>query len=334
MKLKDWADKEGISYITAYRWFKAGKLPVQAYQAESGTIIVEEEVVEAAENVMPSVKSNDSPVAQIIKKAVEISKSGASVEDLATFVISNFKLSEHEVSEAPPARRARMKPTKEMTENHFKKFMKNPKSKPEAQMFLVNENDLENVVAASEKVSSIDDGMGVEFTGAQKFGKLVPSTVSATITSTSSKDQSIASVMDTVMHHPQNLVATPNPYTRLDNGTGSFYRSPVADGGAVFNSTLSAASAAPSVVSFNALASLPVPPEEVDEDFTLDDAPEPMNEALVYRPVTYDEARALVSLTFPSTADALATDRRAKQYCQLDRESFDNLYHMAQTNRK
>lgn len=330
MKLKDWADKEGISYITAYRWFKAGKLPVQAYQAESGTIIVEEEAVEAAENVMPSVKSNDSPVAQIIKKAVEISKSGASVEDLATFVISNFKLSEHEIPEAPPLRRARMKPTKEMTESHFKKFMKT-KSKPEAQMFLVNENELDNVVAASEKVSTIDEGMGVEFTGAQKFGKLVPSTTSATITSTTSKDQSIASVMDTVMHHPQNLVATPNPYTRLDNGTGSFYRSPIADGGAVFNSTLSAASAAPSVVSFNALASLPF---EGEDERELGDAPEPMNEALVYRPVTYDEARALVSLTFPAATDALATDRRAKQLCQLDRESFDNLYQMAKANRK
>ena len=42
MKLSDWAKKQGISYMTAYRWFKANKLPVQAYQAQSSTIIVTE----------------------------------------------------------------------------------------------------------------------------------------------------------------------------------------------------------------------------------------------------------------------------------------------------
>ncbi len=92
MKLKDWADKEGISYITAYRWFKAGKLPVNAYQAVSGTIIVEDDLSEELENVMPENKSSDSPMSQLIKKAVEISKTGGQVEDLATFIISNFNI--------------------------------------------------------------------------------------------------------------------------------------------------------------------------------------------------------------------------------------------------
>lgn len=30
MKLADWARKRGINYVTAYRWFKAGILPVPA----------------------------------------------------------------------------------------------------------------------------------------------------------------------------------------------------------------------------------------------------------------------------------------------------------------
>jgi len=38
MKLSDWARKQGISYITAWRWFKAGKLPVAARQLPTGTI--------------------------------------------------------------------------------------------------------------------------------------------------------------------------------------------------------------------------------------------------------------------------------------------------------
>ena len=43
MKLSDWAKKNGLNYQTAYRWYKAGKLPASAYQADTGTIIITEE---------------------------------------------------------------------------------------------------------------------------------------------------------------------------------------------------------------------------------------------------------------------------------------------------
>ena len=39
MKLKDWAKKQGISYLTGLRWFHSGKIP-NAYQVDTGTIIV------------------------------------------------------------------------------------------------------------------------------------------------------------------------------------------------------------------------------------------------------------------------------------------------------
>lgn len=42
MKLSAWAKKQGIAYVTAYRWFKDGKLPVKSWQAPTGTIIIEE----------------------------------------------------------------------------------------------------------------------------------------------------------------------------------------------------------------------------------------------------------------------------------------------------
>lgn len=41
MKLADWAKEQGIAYITAWRWFKRGKLPVDAYKTPSGMILVE-----------------------------------------------------------------------------------------------------------------------------------------------------------------------------------------------------------------------------------------------------------------------------------------------------
>jgi predicted site-specific integrase-resolvase len=49
MKLSTWAEKQGISYKTAWRWWKNGKLPVPGRQLPSGTILVDEE---------PTVKAN------------------------------------------------------------------------------------------------------------------------------------------------------------------------------------------------------------------------------------------------------------------------------------
>ena len=45
MKLREWEDKQGMSYRTALRWFHGGTLPVEAEQMASGTIIVKLEPV-------------------------------------------------------------------------------------------------------------------------------------------------------------------------------------------------------------------------------------------------------------------------------------------------
>ena len=42
MKLSDWAGKQKMSYLTPWRRFRAGKLPVPARQLPTGTIVVEE----------------------------------------------------------------------------------------------------------------------------------------------------------------------------------------------------------------------------------------------------------------------------------------------------
>ncbi len=46
MKLSEWAKEAGIHYQTAWRWWRAGKLPVPAYQTETGTVIVVPEETE------------------------------------------------------------------------------------------------------------------------------------------------------------------------------------------------------------------------------------------------------------------------------------------------
>jgi hypothetical protein len=42
MKLSEWAKHQGIRYETAWRWFKAGKMPVPVEQTATGTILVKE----------------------------------------------------------------------------------------------------------------------------------------------------------------------------------------------------------------------------------------------------------------------------------------------------
>lgn len=46
MKLSEYARQQGISYRTAFRWWKAGQIP--GYQAQTGTIIVQEPKAETA----------------------------------------------------------------------------------------------------------------------------------------------------------------------------------------------------------------------------------------------------------------------------------------------
>ena len=40
MRLTDWAKQQGIAYLTAWRWYKQGKLPVRSEQMPSGAIMV------------------------------------------------------------------------------------------------------------------------------------------------------------------------------------------------------------------------------------------------------------------------------------------------------
>ena len=45
MKLSTWAKSQGISYQTAWRWFKANKLPVNATKTKTGTILIQPETI-------------------------------------------------------------------------------------------------------------------------------------------------------------------------------------------------------------------------------------------------------------------------------------------------
>lgn len=150
MKLSDWADKQGIAYLTAYRWFKSGRLPVSAYQSESGTIIVQDES-EVPEQSMVSLQSSDI-ISIVLKKTVELSKINASVEDFAAWVLSNFTLRPNISTEGP--KYSRMKPKPEEIQNHFKQFLRPKGDKPKPNMFVAEPEVFDELMSKADSLTT------------------------------------------------------------------------------------------------------------------------------------------------------------------------------------
>src|SRR5262245_23009518 len=87
MKLSEWAKKQGISYRTALRWFHRGTLPVEAEQRDTGTIIVQAQIV------------SDHPTAALyarVSSSDQRPNLDSQVARLAPFAVEN-KLSIEEV---------------------------------------------------------------------------------------------------------------------------------------------------------------------------------------------------------------------------------------------
>ena len=150
MKLKDWADKQGISYLTAWRWFKAGDPRlVNAYQSDSGTIIVPDEP-DFLEPSMNSVQDSDI-MAVILKKTVEFSKNQYPVEDFAAWILSNFTL-KLKVIEGP--KYSKQKPKSEDVQKHFQQFLKPKGEKPKPNMFVAQPEALDDLVAKADDLTA------------------------------------------------------------------------------------------------------------------------------------------------------------------------------------
>lgn len=149
MKLSDWAKKQGIAYLTAYRWFKDKKLPVHAYQSESGTIIVQDDEETLSEQQMAGSNSNNGDVMSLfLKKTVEFSKNNATIEDFAAYIISNFTLKINYGPDSPDSPKySKNKPKAEDVQRHFQQFLKPKGEKPKPQMFVAEPEALDELLA-------------------------------------------------------------------------------------------------------------------------------------------------------------------------------------------
>lgn len=122
IKLKEWADRHNLSYLTANRHFHAGMIP-GAVQLDSGTILVEDD---SPEQFMANNPNSGDAMSLFLKKTVEFSKNNATVEDFAAFIISNFQLKLNTAPDGP--RYSRNKPKADEVQKHFQQFLPDKES--------------------------------------------------------------------------------------------------------------------------------------------------------------------------------------------------------------
>jgi hypothetical protein len=186
MKLKDWAEKQGISYLTAWRWFKAGDPRLSsAYQSDSGTIIVPDDT-ETSEHSMNTVQSDDV-MSLVLKKTVEFSNN-STVADFAAWILSNFNL---KLKSVDGPKYSKVKPSSEKIQNHFKQFLKPKGEKPKVNMFVTTDQDaLDELVIRSDDLTAqelvdeihkigADGGVPVNPNDAPEVGELMKDISSA-----------------------------------------------------------------------------------------------------------------------------------------------------------
>lgn len=147
IKLSEWCDRSGIKYLTAYRWFKTNKMPVSTYQTQTGTILVEDGF-EGEE--MKSIQSSEI-ISSILKKTVELSKNNGTIDEFASWILSNFTLKSIN-SEAP--RYTRNKPKPEEVQKHFGQFLKPKGEKPKSNIFIAEEAVLDELIKKSDNMTT------------------------------------------------------------------------------------------------------------------------------------------------------------------------------------
>jgi putative resolvase len=94
MKLSDWAQREGIHYTTAWRWWRAGKLPVPARQTSTGTILVDVEPSRAGRLVLYARVSSHDQRADLDRQVARVTqwatRTGLAVDEVVCEVGSGL----------------------------------------------------------------------------------------------------------------------------------------------------------------------------------------------------------------------------------------------------
>ncbi len=135
MKLSDWARENNVAYLSAYRMFKDGKLPVKAFQDVKGMIYIGD--APQSFNESEEIMNNPEVMSEFLKKSFEFTRNNSSIEDFACYVLSNFKL-----SSIPFSKKEEVK-INSATQNHYKEYLNpyNSRLKPTPNMYVFSEEE-------------------------------------------------------------------------------------------------------------------------------------------------------------------------------------------------
>ena len=112
MKLSTLSAKQGISYTTAWRWWKAGKLPVFSEQVASGTIIVHENSHANGVAIYARVSSSDRQAdldRQIVRLTDHAMHSKLIVVDVVRFALACTGSAPLRTGHARPSRQSSLR---------------------------------------------------------------------------------------------------------------------------------------------------------------------------------------------------------------------------------
>lgn len=142
IKLKEFCNRNSISYITGYRWFNAGQIP-GAIKTDSGTILVPDEP-------QPTTEQNNDATSLFFKKTLEFSNNKSPIEDFAAYIFYTFNLAIKEKEFVP--KYSKNKPKPEEIQEHFKRFLPVQGKKPEPNMYIPDSETLETITSKEEPV--------------------------------------------------------------------------------------------------------------------------------------------------------------------------------------
>ncbi len=335
MKLSDWAKKEGIKYLTAYRWFKADKMPVPCYQTDSGTIIVD-----IPEKNMQDDQLKNQAVSQFLKKTVEFSKQNTSIEDFAAYVLSNYKL-ETTGSESEVQKSVRNKPTKEMISQHFNQFLKKNDKRPEPNMFLMNEKALDTITEASAQANSSEEALAQELSSVfdpqgSVVGTVLPVNTNYKSLARSNQVRLMANDLSAAFGKAKGA-STVKTLQSIESGSvisRSFSPDPIdvsttdqSTSSVFFNSGACAASFPASILSNSSYTpELNLNYDETESSFIKNASEFSLCEE---EKVSYEEARLLVDAMVRLNQvdnDSIKIDRKAKEICTWAKDTFNSIY--------
>lgn len=153
IKLKEWAERHNLSYLTANRHFHAGMIP-GAVQLDSGTILVEDD---SLEQTMAATSNNDA-MSLFLKKTVEFSKNNSTVEDFAAYIISNFQLKLNTSPESP--RYSKNKPKSEEVQKHFQQFILDKDSQDHMKAVKASLKEQTGAVTSTQQAAELSEVLG------------------------------------------------------------------------------------------------------------------------------------------------------------------------------